>query len=89
MQDSEHLICVLHIPNPGVPPAVCQPYPETCEHENHRKNGVGRVDADYYVGDNFARWSNDRYAKLTEAHVYCVVEERGECVAEKGSQKDE
>lgn len=89
MQEPEHLIRILHIPDPRIPRAVFDAVAETREHEDHGEHGVGRVYANYTVGDDLADGADGPYAQLAEAHVYFVIEEGGQSVAHEGGEEDE
>lgn len=77
MQESQQLISILHIANPGIPAPVFETVAESGEHEDDGEDRVGWVCACDDVGDDFAEGGDDGYAELAETHVHFVVEEGG------------
>lgn len=73
MQQAQHLVCVCHITDPGIPPRVGEPIAEPGEDEAHHENGVRRVQAVDDVGEDMARGGDDGHAAPAEAQVDVVV----------------
>lgn len=51
MEDAEQLVCVLQVADPGVPGAVLEAVAKAREEQNHREDGVWRMEGHYEIAD--------------------------------------
>lgn len=75
MQETKHLVCLLHVAYPGVPRGIFQTVAETSKHEDYDKHRIWWMDSDDDVRKQMHTRAKERYASLAKMHVDSVVKE--------------